>query len=66
MFDKDPHSYEGEFKKGVPNGKSKEYLDGKLVGEGIFEGGITPTGNRIFYYIRFESVYLYPASDDEN
>ena len=66
MFDNDPHSYEGEFKNGFPNGKGKEYLNGKLVAEGIFEDGITPLGNRIMYCNRFESIYLYPVSDDEN
>ena len=64
-FIKDPHVYEGELKNGVPNGRGKEYCDGKLVKEGIFEEGMMSDGNRVFYVDSFQNVYLYPATSED-
>ena len=65
MFEKNLHVYEGEFKQGVPNGKGKEYYDGKLLKEGIFTDGDMAEGNKIGYVDSFENVYLYPCTSDD-
>ena len=52
-------------KKGVPNGRGKEYCDGKLVKEGIFEEGMMSDGNKVFYVDCFKNLYLYPATSED-